>query len=207
MFQIENVENVLSQLGVANENRFAAMEKKIFDGLASEKSGPFEEAHRLLGEVLGYKAGNSDDDAAPDPWWISQGYCFVFEDHQGAKATSKLGAEKARQAGSHPNWIKTHIEEAKDLEIVPVLVSPCAQATDGALPHLNAVRLWPLDDFRKWAKEALAALREVRRTFSAPGDLAWSAQAIKVFEANGLDARSIAKMLDASPAQDKLTAI
>lgn len=46
---------------------------------------------------------------------------------------------------------------------------------------------WPLHEFREWAKNALAAVRDLRRTFSEPGDLMWRARATEMLEAEGLE--------------------
>src|SRR5271166_2340133 len=46
--------------------------------------------------------------------------------------------------------------------------SKLATLPKGAMPHLDSVLVWPLSDFRDWAKEALGALRELRRSFGEP---------------------------------------
>jgi hypothetical protein len=60
--------------------------------------------------------------------------------------------------------------------------------------------LWPLDDFRSWAKEALTIVREVRKTYSEHGDLVWRAMAASAFDEHGLTAKAIAQRLRANPA-------
>ena len=52
MEQLERVEAVLAQLGTTHDQSFAKREKEILGGLGKEK-GPFEQAHKLLGELLG----------------------------------------------------------------------------------------------------------------------------------------------------------
>jgi len=191
--QIERVEAVLEKLGTHHDLEFNKKEKRILAGLesTSTKPGPFESAHVELGEMLGFVAGKKEEDASPDPWWIAGKICFVFEDHAGAQSTSSLDATKARQAATHPNWIRANVPIDENAEIIPVLVSPVGSASTGALPHLNGVLLWPLDEFKTWAKEALAALRELRRTFTEPGNLIWRADAIEVFEKQYLDAGTL----------------
>jgi hypothetical protein len=202
--QLERVESILSQLGIVHEGKFAEREKCILEGLLSKDKGPFEEAHRLLGELIGFVSGNVEEDGSPDPWWISKEFCFVFEDHQGAKETSALDTTKARQAALHPNWIKRNVKEADGLETIPVIVTPVSKAKTGAMPHLNEVFLWPLEDFRRWARAAVATVREVRKTFSEAGDLEWREMTAKKFKEEGLTARDIAKKLKLSRAADIL---
>ena len=71
------------------------------------------------------------------------------------------------------------------LKLLPVLVTAATKANEGALPHLEGVALWRLADFREWANRALAVVRDIRKTFSEPGDLIWRAQAVARFSATG----------------------
>ena len=200
--QLERVEAVLDRLGKLHDRLYSEREQEILTGLAS--ADKFENAHRLLGEMLGFDAGKEESDASPDPWWIAEKLCFVFEDHADAKPTSVLDATKARQAFTHPNWITEKKLFADSMNILPVLITPVSTATEGAMPHLKEVALWPLKEFRLWAGEALQTLRELRRTFSEPGDLVWRAQAAESFELNGLDATSLFNKLKSNPASKQL---
>ena len=203
MEQIERVESVLEQLGTVHDRAFAMREKEILDGLASEET--FEQAHKLLGELLGFDAGKVEVDGSPDPWWIAGNLCLVFEDHAGAQAGSSLHVIKARQVASHPAWMRASVEATSEANILPVLVTPVTKADTGAIPHLDDVALWPLEEFRSWAENALATVREVRKTFPEPGDLAWRAAAAEVFEQNGLDASGLFATLRSRPAAKHLT--
>jgi hypothetical protein len=171
--------------------------------LQSFDTTQFEIAHRDLGEMLGFEVGRHESDASPDPWWIAGKYCLVFEDHSGAETTSALGADKARQAAGHGNWMKsntalTHVTDAT--EVQSVLVTPVTRAESGAFPHLSNVSLWPLESFRAWAREALGVVRQLRRTMGDDCDLAWRAEAQAVFEQKGYDAASLWRRLAASKA-------
>jgi len=196
--QIERLEATLLKLGTKHEARFAQKEKAILDGLNSADTTQFEVAHKDLGEMLGFDAGRHESDASPDPWWTSGKYCLVFEDHSGADPKSSLGADKARQANGHPKWMKanatiTHVTD--DTEILSVLVTPVKRAEIGAFPHLNGIALWPLADFRAWAREALNVVRQLRRTMGDECDLAWRAEAQAAFEAKGYDAAGLVRSL------------
>jgi hypothetical protein len=156
--------------------------------------------------MLGFIAGKIESDGSPDPWWIAGDICFVFEDHAGATRDTVLGANKARQVHSHPAWMKAHVEECRGdaIKIMPVLVTPATKVKESTLPHLDGVTLWALADFKEWAIRALAVVREVRRTFSESGNLAWRAQASAAFHQQGLDALSLYEMLKKMPAQEGL---
>ncbi|MBI1308634.1 MAG: DEAD/DEAH box helicase [Proteobacteria bacterium] len=200
--QLERVELILQNLGNQHDLQFNKHEKEILDSLSSAKG--FEQAQVKLGELLGYQAGKIENDASPDPWWIADEYYFIFEDHAGANATSVLDATKARQVATHPNWVKQHLNPPTEALILPILVSPVKKATSGASPHLIDVSYWTLEDFHKWVRSALLALREVRKTFVEPGDLIWRAQAMPIFKRASIDAPSLYKQLKAKSAKDCL---
>jgi hypothetical protein len=193
MAQIENLEAQLAELGILHDRAFEQREREILTGISAE--GSFEQAQRLLGEMLGFKAGKIETDASPDPWWLIPGYCIVFEDYVNANPKSALDAKKARQAFSHPNWMRAHVPESKDCEIFATIVTPVKTMKSGAAPHLTEVGLWQVDDFRRWAKEALLVIRQLRTSFVEPGDLVWRANAAEQFELAGLDAKSLMETL------------
>ena len=175
MLQVERLEIYLQHLGTLHNRSFSARERDIRSGLANADG--FESAHTLLGEHLGYEAGNRESDASPDPWWRIGDVTIVFEDHANAKSTSVISATKARQAASHPDWIREHLPDANGGTINAVLVTPATKAADGAIPHLRRVAYWRLEEFRDWANGAINTIRELRSTFTEPGDLAWRAEA------------------------------
>ena len=148
--QVERMETFLCSLGTTHERSFVNLEKEILEGI--NNSNTFEHAHCKLGSLLGFDAGKEESDASPDPWWISTTSCLVFEDHVDANLTSQLGANKARQVAGHPKWMKDNVSKVVDLEITSILISPVDKAGKGALPHLKAVYLWPLEEFKQWAR-------------------------------------------------------
>ncbi len=196
--QVERLETYLSRLGTVHNRAFSAREKAIRDGLANGDS--FEAAQVLLGEHLGFEAGKRETDASPDPWWRIGDAVIVFEDHANANDSSVLDATKARQAASHPDWIKSQVAGTTDSTIISVLVTPVRCAKSGAIPHLQRVAHWSLGDFKEWAEAALSTVRELRRNFTEPGDLAWRAEAAtKLVEAR-IAAPSLSEWLQKRPA-------
>jgi hypothetical protein len=175
---VERLECVLEQIGTIHDRKFDAEENAILTTLLQTADGKsFELGHVRLGRLLGYEADNSDDDAAPDPWWIADDTVFVFEDHAEAGGNAVFSATKARQAASHPEWIRENLNLPPTTEIIPVVITPCTKTTTGAIPSLRKVRYWALDDFCAWVQNALRVIRDIRRTFPGVGDLEWRTQA------------------------------
>lgn len=200
---VENFENQLKKYGLTSNRKYNNEEKFILEGILSGNAKKFEEAQKRLGILMGFKAGNVEDDASPDPWWmLSEKLCIVFEDHTDAKETSFLDATKARQATTHDNWIRDKLSLSDDVEIIKVLVTPVQKTHEGALPHLKDVYLWTLDEFREWTTKLLAILREVRNTYSAEGDLFWRNSVKDVYLANGISPELLVKKIRSLTAYD-----
>ncbi len=203
MTQVENIESLLASLGCVHDRKLVRLERKIREGLESEQG--FEEAHRLLGEHLGFTARKVEVDASPDPWWQINDICFVFEDHANAE-TDILSATKARQVGSHPNWMRENVEECKveGVKIIPVLVSPVTKIKSGAAPHLKEVKYWSLNDFKTWSESVLMFIRELKPTFQEVGDLVWRAEVAKKLMASQLDVSSVLKFIEGKSIREML---
>jgi hypothetical protein len=206
MLQIERWEARLSKLGMLHNREYSAREREIREGLKSADT--FEQAQVQLGEHLGFVAGKKQSDASPDPWWLIGDICLVFEDHADAKPQGAvISATKARQAASHPDWVKEKVPGARDAKVLSVLVTPARRAADGAIPVLNRVAYWELDAFRSWAEKALVTIRQLRRSFVEPGDLDWRAQAATALVAIGADGPGLYGTLAAQLASENLESV
>lgn len=212
---IENLEQQIIRMGTSNNRVFEKEVKYIQDNINKEItedmddtmrgkcSRLFESAQVKLGKLLGYKADNSETQADPDPWWIaSENSCIVFETHSSATSDT-LGATKVRQAASHPNWIKSKINDLDDsAEIISILISPCKYLNSGSEPHAKEVLYWHLDDFKTWANNAVNTIRELRTEFSEEADLIWRKKAMQAYRDNRLDPKSLIKDCQNTPLSD-----
>lgn len=203
MMQIEQLEAYLKKLGTVHNRDFSARESEIRTLLA--KGETFEQGQVLLGRHLGLTADKREEDASPDPWWTIGDTFLVFEDHANAKGDmSTIDAHKARQAATHPDWIRANVPGAATARVIPVLVTPATKAKSGAMPHLGKVCFWRLSDFREWAERALVTIRELHASFPAEGDLMWRAQAAEALAAATADLSHLTKQLSKQIARDHL---
>ena len=192
--QVECLEGVLLAMGTSSDKKFDKKAKAIIGGLA--ELGTFEEAQRLLGELLGFTAGKGKGDAAPDSWWLGNSKGLVFEDHAKGDASTVFGANKAKQVAGHPAWLGEYCPEARDLmKVTAVLVTPCTMAGRGAKPALMDVRYWELKEFVAWAKKAVNVVRTLKGRLSQEGDLYWRQEAEEELVDAGLTLDSILGML------------
>jgi hypothetical protein len=105
-----------------------------------------------------------------------------------------------------PNWIRSELKFPVAGEIIPVLITPCTSTTCGALPHLQGVRYWGLGAFRDWAKNALKVIRDIRRQFTGPGNLAWRQATAARLKVEGIAPESLRALLSQTAAS-AMTAI
>lgn len=200
---IERLEELFQQLGMTHDAKYSAFEGEILRDILQTADGKkFENGHEKLGRMLGYDAHNGDDDAAPDPWWIAnERFCVVFEDYAEAKPETPLPARKARQAAGHPNWIRDKVTLHKEATIIPIVLTLSKVMGKGAKPHLKEVKYWNLQDFQKWAKNALAVVRELRNSYPGQPDLMWRAEAARRMDEGNITPAQLVKMLDQSAAE------
>lgn len=195
--QVERVGAELTRLGATHDREFAKKEKLILEGL--QHPDTFELAQKDLGSLLGFSAGKIESDGSPDPWWISDSQCIVFEDYVDT-TDGTLAVNKARQATSHPDWMRLNVEESKDCDFLTVLVTPARKIRQAAVVHADGLLYWELSDFRRFAEHALQTVRELRASFYEQGDLVWQAEAADVLKQRGIDFGSICKYLRGRPA-------
>jgi len=189
---VEHIEILFDRSSFALPQKFEKAVKEILDGLHSENSDVFEEAHRLLGEMLGFEAGNSKGNAAPDPWWISNGIlCLVFEDKSDSKSDHAVPVNHTRQAASHANWIRDNIPLNPGAKIFTTMITPQTKIHRDVPTYAGDVGWWEINDFQRWALNALNVLRRLRATYTGPGQEAWRSTVREALLSNHLDPLSI----------------
>lgn len=191
--QVERLETVLLALGTANDRAFEKKAKRILKNLSEGET--FEEGQRELGELLGFVAGNEESDAAPDPWWLGETKGIVFEDHVNGSASTVFGAQKAKQAALHPDWIKENVPGASEMILTAILITHCTTAGTGAKPALKKVLYWSVVDFREWAKKAIQTVRELKAKLPPHSDLFWKDEAKERLRKDGLTQSTIVAQL------------
>ncbi|MEM9773110.1 MAG: DEAD/DEAH box helicase [Chloroflexota bacterium] len=193
---IESLEASLWKMGVTHPKKFNQKRDSILMNLNQDNADSFENGQLELGRLLGFECGNTEHNAAPDPWWvIDKTCCIVFEDHT-ESTNDQLGVNKARQVATHDNWIRANVQGLDpSAEIIKVLVTPAQKEVHGSSVHLHDVYLLTPDEFREWAKHILTVLESLRIGLSKEGDLTWRENAKKVLINKDLTPKSIAKFL------------
>ncbi|WP_420789095.1 DEAD/DEAH box helicase [Shewanella algae] len=202
--QVESIGAELMRLGTTHDRDYAKLEQSILDGL--QRPETFERAQKDLGTLLGFNAGKIESEGSPDPWWISGSMCIVFEDYVNT-TDGTLSVTKARQATSHPDWMRANVTESADCEFLTVLVTPATKISAAAVVHSVGLLYWGLEDFREFAAHALQVIRELRTTFFEQGDLVWQAEAAEKLKRHEIDFASICRNVMATPVKQRMQAI
>jgi hypothetical protein len=203
--QVERISSELSRLGTTHDRAFASKEKEILEGLSLPET--FEQAQVELGKILGFVANKVESEGSPDPWWISGQDCVVFEDYVNTTVAGTLDVKKARQASSHPDWMKANVPESVNCRFTPTIVTPARSIRSAAVPHATLLKLWEYDEFKTFAAHALLTIRTMRQSFFEQGDLVWQVQAYDTIKEARLDMVSIAEDLNKRPVIGGLTQV
>ena len=201
-FLIERVESVLERLGTSSDRKFNNKVNAILNDISDNKDGKrFERGHTELGLLLGYNAGNTEDDAGPDPWWIAgNDFCIAAEDYTETDGTKPVPVYKVRQVNDHPTWIKQKVEGlSPDTEFIRVIITSSTTIEAAAITLEKNVAYWNHNDFVEWAHKAIQTLRNLRLDFTGAGNETWRNKAMAAYRKSGLDPVSLKEMLYRSP--------
>lgn len=203
--QVERLGSNISDLGISHSRKFSEKEAEILTGLA--KPATFEQAQTSLGMLLGFKSNKVEAEGSPDPYWICGNTCIVFEDYVDTDEDGTLDVKKARQAASHPNWIRSNVQGIEGCEILSVLLTPASNIRSAAIPQVANVYLWTRTEFDAWVTRVFEEIRRLRTFFSEEGDLEWNAKASESLQSAGLDIESLATYLKSQPAGEKMNPV
>ncbi|MBM0744051.1 hypothetical protein JOY44_20910 [Phormidium sp. CLA17] len=189
---VERIEFLFETSSFASPQKFEEAAKAILEGLESNDSEQFEEAHRRLGEMLGFTAANSSGQATPDPWWISnEKLCLVFEDKSDSNPDHAISVKHVRQAASHHKWIKDNVSLSPNAEIYTAMITTQSKIHHDGPTFADEVGWWHIENFRNWSREVISLLRELRSTFTGAGQSEWRSVVREQFLRNSLDPKSI----------------
>lgn len=188
-FQVARIAENFAKFGVANNTKFNKAVMSVQDGLNDLSA--FEKSQVALGNLLGFNSENSEETAAPDPWWTARLLGIVFEDYAEAQHTSTLSPTKAKQAMGHVNWLKFNRPECQDIDFTTVIVTPVSKIYHAALPQISTSLIWPLADYIEWSNKALEILRKLKASFRTEEDLVWRAECLAELEAKALNMKGI----------------
>lgn len=193
---IENIEIKLAKLGTINNTKLEKITDKIINGLNSNSAAEFEQAQVELGRLLGFKAHNSEEIGAPDPFWVIKSReGIVFEDYTDTgDNTTIIPKYKILQAKGHPDHIKYNHEEFKNINFKVIICSNVSQLDKAGYPHVENTYFLNKADFVSFAKKALKVIKILWENY-AENDLSWKEFAFNKCKENDLTPNQIIQEL------------
>jgi hypothetical protein len=153
--------------------------KTILSDLKSNDGVNFERGHRDLGWLLGYISEKSNEQGAPDPYWIiNKSLCIVAEDkiyeEKNDGQIKSIPIRDVVDAGKHETWIKSNVRELlSDAEILTVFITNSESIDSEAKIHCKNIYYLTQKQFIDWAIKTTTEIRTVYNTFVGCGDAEW----------------------------------
>ena len=193
--QVQSMEGVLAGFVARPSSTLQRKLDEIAEGIQQDGAKRFQRAQADLGNLLGLRGATSEDDGAPDAWWLSgTDIAVVFEDYtdlERGKASGMITLAKARQVATHSKWIRDHCEMSGTTDVTPVLVSGTLRLHRKALPILSGCRLWELADFRDWAEEAIEFIASAGLMLRSTSQARWRQWALARIARDGVSIRQV----------------
>ena len=192
---VEVFEAELASFGKSNSGRLEKHFAEIRSGLGAYGSKAFEEAQVKVGRLLGCFADNSDEQGAPDPWWVFGDAGIVFEDYTDTGANPVISKAKTLQASGHPNWLRGRFPH---VSFSVVVCSRSSQLHTAATPHTGGLFYIEADKFLAFSEKVMMVVRSLWDTYPGEGDMIWRAEAVAEFDKNGLSRGKIVEYFTAT---------
>lgn len=182
---LERIESQFERLGKANSRKLEAKFKEISDGLTSINSSNFESAQVLLGSLLGYIAENSDENSAPDPWWVLlPGKGLVFEDYTEITSDNpRIGKGKIIQAKGHLDWLKVH---RPGVQFSVIFCSSAEIITPDSLPFTGGIFYVSSSKMQNFSDKAIKVLRKLWDCYTGVAEISWRTSAYEILRSENL---------------------
>lgn len=201
---VEGLESAIDNMGISSDRKFNNTASAILNKLQKDNLIHFEIGHEQLGAFLGYEAGNSEEPAAPDPWWIANhDLCIVSEDKFHEDPDKPLSVSEIRQAAGHQAWIQKWVNTLdENCEIVTVIITNANYIEPAARTFSEGLYYWPVNDFQEWAVHAVDAVRRLRTRFTEPGNLVFRSEALELLEQERIDPKNLLEKIKTRPLKD-----
>ena len=198
---LDRIEREFERCGTTNVRKLDREFKAIRDGLLSEDSKSFEDAQVKLGKLFGYISVNSEEDSAPDPWWIlTEHNGIVFEDYTATKNEEpRVGKNKIIQAKAHLEWLAS---EYPDITFQPVLCTTAKNATRDSERFSKELFYMNVSEMRQFAEDGLVMIRKLWDSYNGAGNISWRSSAIEIIKRHNLTPEEVIVRLTAQKFSD-----
>ncbi len=198
------LEHIRSMIGDYNELYNELKIKSVLEGILNSGGTDFESSYLDLGKLLGYSSHNSDDKAAPDPYWIiNDSLCIVSEDKIYEDERKEIPVKDVSQAMRHEMWIREHVKTLRDdAEIITVFISNSVCIENEARTFCHNIYYCNRKELFTWASNALNCLRQAKNLFSEAGNSEWRTTVYELFSVNKVNPSDFIKLITETKLSD-----
>lgn len=197
---IERLELQFEKFGSNNSAKIEKASASIRNGLRAHDSDSFEAAQVQLGDLLGFHAENSNEDGAPDPWWVlGTDIGIVFEDYTETGTNPQLSKKKVQQGKGHKDWLKY---DYHDVEFSVIFCANLKSINGSSERFLDGMFYCSIEDFIAFSERCLAMVRSLWDSFPGVGDMLWRDEAITTIRQHQLTPKDILQLLTTTRLQD-----
>lgn len=177
---IERIENEIYKYGINSNSKFERQISDIMNFL-NDKGTKFERGYEMLGNLLGYDAHNTTEDAGPDPWWIiNENICIVSESKIYEDSEKAISANYVREARTHEDWIRKSVKTLNNnAKIITIFITNSNSIEKSAITYTDNIYYVNKENLINWSNHAIDAIRSIRRSFNKKGDLVWRVEAMQ----------------------------
>lgn len=192
---IDRAIQVLANYNISNSAKFSKRITQI-ELMLSERS-KIENIQVFIGELLGFNSYNSDNTAAPDPYWISNdNLIIVFEDKLYDDSSHSIPIKDIRQVSTHEKWIKQYVSNLSQGSIIyPVFLSNRKYIDEESSFACEGIYYWELEDFTLWATHFLSFIKSLQSIYVKNDQDAWREYLLKEYSSRGYTPNKILEKL------------
>lgn len=199
---IERIENNFCT--IPSTKKLESKINTIKEGLKSTDGENFEEAHKLLGDLLGYISENPSGDSSPDPYWIINNEMVIVSEDKiykelNQKEIKKIPTKHVRQAKSHKDWIREKENRiSANAKIYTIMVTNSRQIEEDARTFADNIFYINRVDYCQWSEKAFKTLLDIYISFSEVGNIEWREKAHEEFKNNNITPADYIKFISST---------
>ncbi len=192
---IDNLEGILLEYKIHKIGKFTSTLSTIRNDLSIHDR--FEDAQEKVGKLLGFETGNSTENGAPDPYWISHNdFVIVFEDKLYDSGAHPIRLNDITQALRHESWIRKNLKQLiSEAEVYTVFLSNRSTISQESEHACDGLLYWEYEEFLTFSKNLISFMTDLRNIYSGRGDNTWKDSVIQKFISEGFRPRDIVKNL------------
>jgi Type III restriction enzyme, res subunit/Helicase C-terminal domain len=189
------IDDVLQRWKIVGSN-YSKQVSDVDSNIQNRKAKFFEKGLTVLGEMLGARTHQWNDDAAPDGLWIFGNWqAFVFEAKTNESSEGGISIDTVRQALTHEQRVRVDNLIPEFVPCSTIVISPRTMLHKLAFPHADNITYMSHDEVIKMFNDVALALERLRSSACGSTDEALCENAMKFYSEKMVDLENIKNRL------------